>query len=1018
MVVTSWVVRSSQAEMYGRHKLGSTVVTGGDVPSLQAEMYGRHRRRCMVVTGGDVWSSQAEMYRRYRWRCMVVTGGDVPSLQVEMYGRDRRRCTVVTGGDVWSSQAEMYGRYRRRCMVVTGGDGRRQRRCMVVTGGDVWSSQAEMYGRHRRRCMVVTGGDVWSSQAEMYGRHRRRCMVVTGGDVWSSQAEMYGRHRRRCMVVTGGDVWSSQAEMYGRHRRRCMVVTGGEVSSVHGCLRRRCMVVTGGEVSSLQAEMYGRDRWRCTVVTGGDVWSSQAEKYRRQSWGSTVFTSGVVQSSQAEMYVRQSWGSTVVIGGVVRSSQAEMCGRHRRRCMVVTGGVVRSSQAEMFGRHRRGSMVVTGGVVWSSQVLISLAVRRASGSRPVFFPHHGLGAICGSIVRNLTKDSRIIIGPPFMAAAGVWHNTRPPPQYSLSALHLVRRNLTQPPVQSSFHPARQTATKMATLEDRVETLESNMNIMFLVTMGIIVFLMQGGFALLEAGSVRSKNTSNILIKNLLDAFVSGIAYWTIGYALAYGGGNEFIAWHKWASDGMPYSDLAGFFFQYVFAATAATIVSGALAERCEFIAYFVYSFFITAFIYPVATHWAWDPEGWLNKGYNYSIDGEGVTVAYKDFAGSGVLHCLSGVAALVGAAILGPRLGRYHSETGTVLPIRGHSVPFAALGGFILLFGFLAFNGGSQGSISGPEDGAVVSLSIVNTIISGSTGAFVTLIIHRVGILGDTWSLLYTLNGALGGMVSICAGCNMIRPWVAAIVGLIGGIFFNVTSWGMTKLHVDDPLDAVAVHLGAGIWGVINVALFHYEDGIFYNWDKASGLFLGWQIIGLVSIIAWTAVLCTIMFGSLRLLGIFRVSEEIERKGLDIPKHGEPAYPLESYGHGYTESILTMTDSGQLSNLKQGYPGYASVNKGMTPEEGSYESPEMKTMHYNASSVAISPVTQPQPVGNQPEESIRFIRGNTVMLDQYVTNPSLKTSSVFSRQQMVSLRSTCPGHHSKDFTTGVFGKSF
>ncbi|RUS75613.1 hypothetical protein EGW08_016639, partial [Elysia chlorotica] len=211
---------------------------------------------------------------------------------------------------------------------------------------------------------------------------------------------------------------------------------------------------------------------------------------------------------------------------------------------------------------------------------------------------------------------------------------------------------------------------MDALETRLDSLETNMNILFLVTMGIIVF------------------------------FVSGIAYWIIGYALAYGDGNSFIGWTKWASDEVSRIELATFFFQYCFAATAATIVSGALAERCEFIAYFVYSFFITAFIYPVVTHWAWTDEGWLNKGHNYSIDGEYVVVGYSDFAGSGVLHCLSGVAALVGAAILGPRLGRYHSESGTVLPIRGHSVPFAALGGFIPLFGFIAFNGGSQSAIA------------------------------------------------------------------------------------------------------------------------------------------------------------------------------------------------------------------------------------------------------------------------------------------------------------------------------
>ncbi|GFS15567.1 ammonium transporter [Elysia marginata] len=244
-------------------------------------------------------------------------------------------------------------------------------------------------------------------------------------------------------------------------------------------------------------------------------------------------------------------------------------------------------------------------------------------------------------------------------------------------------------------------------------------------------MMQCGFAFLEAGSVRSKNTSNILIKNLLDSFVAGIAYWTLGYAFAHGDGNEFIGWTGWASHELPTTELASFFFQFVFAATAATIVSGALAERCEFVAYFVYSFCITSFIYPVVTHWAWHEDGWLNKGHNYTIDGEGVVIKYSDFAGSGVVHCVGGVAAFVGALILGPRLGRYHGESGTVVSLRGHSVPFAALGGFILLFGFMAFNGGSQLTISNSGDGAIISLAIVNTVISGSMAAFTSLIIHR-----------------------------------------------------------------------------------------------------------------------------------------------------------------------------------------------------------------------------------------------------------------------------------------------
>ncbi|CAG5130739.1 unnamed protein product, partial [Candidula unifasciata] len=310
--------------------------------------------------------------------------------------------------------------------------------------------------------------------------------------------------------------------------------------------------------------------------------------------------------------------------------------------------------------------------------------------------------------------------------------------------------------------------------------------------------MQTGFAFLEAGSVRSKNATNLLIKNLLDAFIAGVAYWTLGFAFAFGEGNGFIGWHYFASSGLPLTKMAFFFFQYVFAATAATIVSGALAERCEMAAYFIYSFAITGWIYPVVTHWAWSDEGWLKKGMDYDIDGKMEQIGYQDFAGSGVVHCIGGTAAFVGALILGPRHGRFHKPSKTTLQVRGHSLPFTALGGFILCFGFLAFNGGSRLTVSHEDDGAIIGLAVVNTCISGSTAAIVSLIIRRIGVFGGTWSFLNTLNGALAGMVAVCAGCDSMRPWGAPIVGSIAAIAFNITSWLMCKIKLDDPVDAVA----------------------------------------------------------------------------------------------------------------------------------------------------------------------------------------------------------------------------
>ncbi|KAK7098148.1 putative ammonium transporter 1 isoform X2 [Littorina saxatilis] len=488
----------------------------------------------------------------------------------------------------------------------------------------------------------------------------------------------------------------------------------------------------------------------------------------------------------------------------------------------------------------------------------------------------------------------------------------------------------------------------------LDELKQNLDQFFLIVNGMLVFLMQCGFAFLEAGSVRSKNSTNILIKNLLDSFVAGVAYWVFGFAFAFGPGNKFIGYEYFASAHMPDVQFATFFFQYVFAATAATIVSGALAERCEFVAYFVYSFLITSFIYPVVTHWVWSGEGWLSGGMEYDVG----KVAYKDFAGSGVVHVVGGTAAFMGALIIGPRIGRFHSESNTTLDIRGHSVPFAAMGGFILLFGFLAFNGGSELSISNPGNGANVALSVVNTIISGSVSAFFTMLLQKTGLFGNQrWSLLTTLNGALTGMVAACAGCNVYYPWGAAILGFVAAICYKITSWLMVKMKVDDPLDAVAVHFGGGTWGVIAVAFLNKDNGILLKWDQESGLQLAWQLAGFVAIVLWTGFLSLLMFGILRLAGILRVSEDMERKGLDIPKHGEPAYPLESYGHGHIEKVLRMVESGQLQYYMQGSAG--NDNAGYTQNNGEaanntvngsgggnvvqpgYENPEVEMLQQN-----------------------------------------------------------------------------
>merc|ERR1719412_2542214 len=276
--------------------------------------------------------------------------------------------------------------------------------------------------------------------------------------------------------------------------------------------------------------------------------------------------------------------------------------------------------------------------------------------------------------------------------------------------------------------------------------------------------MQCGFAFLEAGSVRSKNTVNILIKNMLDAFIGGVSYWAIGWGLAYGpNGNPFCGGAQYFNYQMPYDQYPKWFFQFVFAATAATIVSGAIAERCQFFAYFAYSIIITGWVYPPVSHWGWGDGFLANSGY------------YVDFAGSGVVHLLGAGCAIIGCYFMGARRGRFNKK-GEPIEMPGHSVPLAGLGGFILIFGFLAFNGGSQTAISSPGDGDVVGLAIVNTILGASTGSMSVLFLTKF-LWNKTgkWSFLMTLNGALAGMVSLCAGCNVYEPWAALVVGAGGG---------------------------------------------------------------------------------------------------------------------------------------------------------------------------------------------------------------------------------------------------
>ncbi|KAK0396554.1 hypothetical protein QR680_001765 [Steinernema hermaphroditum] len=397
------------------------------------------------------------------------------------------------------------------------------------------------------------------------------------------------------------------------------------------------------------------------------------------------------------------------------------------------------------------------------------------------------------------------------------------------------------------------------LEDIQMDFTQNTEAFFMCSMALVIFFMQCGFAFLEAGAVRSKNTTNILIKNLLDSCIAVIGYWAIGWALAYGSAGEsalglFFGQSQFFLANM--DEYPKFFFQYVFAATASTIVSGAVAERCEFATYISYCSAISAFVYPILTHWGWSDDGWMKKG----IQGDSISTTYIDFAGSGLVHLCAGTISLIAAYMLGPRIGRF-SKRGEEqsAEIKGHSVPFAALGGFILMFGFLAFNGGSVPNM--------------------------------------------TQRGE--GMVSACAGCNNMMPWASAFTGTGSGLVYLALSKLMLRLKIDDPLDAFAVHAGGGLWGLFAVCIIS-KDGVAYGIAdliygsddvSASQAFaqLGWNMLCAVAIVLWSSLTMIPVFLLLKKMNKLRVPEEIETKGLDIYKHGEAAYPLHAYGHGWDE---------------------------------------------------------------------------------------------------------------------------
>lgn len=398
---------------------------------------------------------------------------------------------------------------------------------------------------------------------------------------------------------------------------------------------------------------------------------------------------------------------------------------------------------------------------------------------------------------------------------------------------------------------------------------------------MLVFFMQPGFALVEAGFTRTKNTANILMKNFVDFTVGSLLFWFIGFGLMFGDGGFAGMPHLfdctfYDPNGLPRE---GFLiFQTVFCATSATIVSGAMAERTKFSMYLVYTIFISVLIYPISGHWTWGG-GWLCNAEEGSFMMNTFGTTFHDFAGSTVVHSVGGWIALVGAAILGPRIGKYHKD-GSSKAIPGHNLTIAALGVFILWFGWFGFNPGSQLAASTPDDQEAISHVFLTTNLACCAGGVAAIIVSWVKYSKPSLSL--TLNGLLAGLVGVTAGCDMVSAAGAVIIGAIcGTVMIFAVEFIDRKLHIDDPVGASSVHGVCGSLGTILTGLFSTSEGLFYGHGWG---FLGAEILGVVTVGAWAAFMGFIVFKGLDKIHGLRVPARIEEEGLDIYEHGESAY--------------------------------------------------------------------------------------------------------------------------------------
>lgn len=411
------------------------------------------------------------------------------------------------------------------------------------------------------------------------------------------------------------------------------------------------------------------------------------------------------------------------------------------------------------------------------------------------------------------------------------------------------------------------------LSKAVESINSDMGALWITIAAILVFFMQAGFTLVEVGFTRSKNSGNIIMKNIMDLCVGSLMFWAVGYGIMYGSDTVLGGFFRLSPAEQGYfffsaDDWYNLFFQTVFCATAATIVSGAIAGRTKFSTYLIYSAILTTIIYPISGSWYWpfDDDAWLN------------VAGFVDFAGSSVVHAVGGGAALVAAIMVGPRIGKYTDGKVNVIP--GHNMILGALGVFILWLGWFGFNGGSQLAWGGSDTVATGSV-IINTNLAAAIGAVVALFFTWIKYGKPDISM--TLNGALAGLVGITAGCGAVNAWGALAIGLVCGIAVVLSIEGIDKkLKIDDPVGAISVHGVCGFIGTVLVGVFAIDGGLI-NGGGASLLLV--QTYGSLAYILWAVITTFIVLFILKKTIGLRVSKQEELEGLDVHEHDIEVYP-------------------------------------------------------------------------------------------------------------------------------------